>query len=305
MSTNIDPNRFGKVLPGQKIVNQIWVTGPPAIVGNPTYQWEIGGDIFLDYQYDQNSSTLTERPTAGAAFYRQRAVTFYWYSPEAETCYTVVCDVQLAGAQHTVELAYYVVPPTGDLTAVNPGKGVIGLYADQPRYGLKTPVKFKGKVAVPAGFAAGKWYFVQLVKPHREQILANGTHQAWSENDKADRLDVSVPYKIGATPNADGLFNTGPTEGSVEDAPNITIDGLQSASASDSFETYLMFSPWGAGDRYVPLKVVRWNWKGGILNGPTFEADVTGGKPDLVVGDPGNTNQHPKWTKNNKNGAWV
>ena len=142
-------------------------------------------------------------------------------------------------------------------------------------------------------------------------VYANGTAGAVSS---PTGLDGSFPYYGGYYKNTDGTFtpvngNYGwlaYNDGYSGDQPQQHYrnsdqdsggDAWNAASASDSFDTWVMYRPAsvaGQGTIYVPLQKLSWNW------GATASLDQYNSwgvnQPLFVSGSPANTDVYPAWS---------
>ncbi len=110
----------------------------------------------------------------------------------------------------------------------------------------------------------GKWRWVQIVSMNRTRVVGGVTQTLKSGDDTVGwhtvGIDTSYPY-MPNTPTdywtaANGIkYAWDPPGEPLESAPT-------SYSLGDTFQTYLMYQPPGAGSEWVPLVRMNWSWSG-------------------------------------------
>ena len=128
-------------------------------------------------------------------------------------------------------------------------------------------------------------------------------------------LDGAFPYPFGSYLNPDGTFTQESgnygwltyNDGYSGDEPaqkytNIDVDGggnaWNAASASDSFNTWVMYRPasvGGQGTIYVPLQTLTWSWGGTASLDHLYGWNVNE-NPPFTPGSPSNTDTYPSWS---------
>ena len=130
-------------------------------------------------------------------------------------------------------------------------------------------------------------------------------------------LDGTFPYYYGFNDNHDGTFtlNSGNygwlayNDGYSGDQPrqnylNTDQDGggdaWNAATASDSFDTWVMYRPAsvsgsGQGTIYVPLQKLTWSW-GGAANLSQYNIWSVDQTQSFIQGTPTNTDTYPSWS---------
>ena len=274
------------------------------------YRWTLGGVHFGDWTSDQTTGTLTPAVTAGAT---RSDVTYYWTNPGSSR--PVVAALTLTnGKKFYVGDVFDVLGPTVDFDTdmghaqVNDvfGYPALILYGAD---GVTHGIVFRGTVTMPPGYDAdaGRWNWLQVVKPARFRTLNDGTVQQWSLNGQW-ALDSINPYLALPTDpyTLDGnAYPTGPNQHSTSDSPHTKLtNALISASTdSDEFIMTIMFRPPGFHSRYVPMESVAWRWKGLALRDPggwSIQPAFTSQADDPATP----TTLHPVWTVNVGSGAF-
>ncbi len=122
------------------------------------------------------------------------------------------------------------------------------------KYTVTTPVAF---VLPKQTYPNGLWMFVQLIDPNRPDYSSNSFG-----------LDNVCPYTYCLPANPP--FYADGTEGTFADGPYIALQNPPPPSVSsynqigDSFQTYVMYQPPGAGSYYVPVEQLTWDWSGTV-----------------------------------------
>ena len=101
------------------------------------------------------------------------------------------------------------------------------------------------------GSYAGKWQFVQLIRPSRHWV-----HETWGEEVHSQNGQVvgdDYPY----------LRRESGTEWSKSDSPGHgLLNNLKVKVDNEQFWVYLMFQPYTASPLWVPLEYQSWKWSG-------------------------------------------
>ncbi len=119
------------------------------------------------------------------------------------------------------------------------------------KYTVTTPAAF---VLPKQTYPEGLWMFVQLIDPNRP-----------GNSSKSFGLDNWCPYTYCLPANPP--FYADGTEGTFADGPFLTLANPPPAGISqynqigDSFQTYVMYQPPGAGSDYVPVDEAKWKWR--------------------------------------------
>jgi hypothetical protein len=141
-----------------------------------------------------------------------------------------------------------------------------------------------------ADYGPGKWGHAQLITPHCSFVKNGITYSLAQTWDGVERLDSGFLYQ-GHMFDGDGTYQP---DG---DAPGLGIvPGMTSIDIAQSFKTYVMYRPGGAGSCYVPLKEFTWLW------GATAALGANGIWTKAVTQQPsitqvGNYPPHPTWNK--------
>jgi hypothetical protein len=151
-------------------------------------------------------------------------------------------------------------------------------------------------VRVPEGWQEGKWNWVQLITVGRSRTYSDGKVSTHNQNGNKI-LDSNYPYDptpYGAHPGNAGAHSTGETLGIHQDNPRVPLGSATSAVVAEAFEAYVMFLPDGQESRYVPLRILNWQWAGvGTSSGTSSGLfPTTGATPT----PPSDTSTHPVWT---------
>lgn len=117
-----------------------------------------------------------------------------------------------------------------------------------------------GTVATPTEYGyGGGWNYTQLITPHRLKRIAGVDHLLIP--DGVQVLDSSFGYYpeyFSSSPNLYPDDGNSQTEG---DSPAMPFSGASYVEVLDSFETYTLYKPPGAGSQFVPLKNLNWYWQ--------------------------------------------
>lgn len=125
-------------------------------------------------------------------------------------------------------------------------------------------------------------------------------------------LDVSFPYAYGYFQNPDGTLSysdgawlasnngfsgDGPYQSYVNHDQDGGGNAWNASTASDSFNTWVMYEPSIKDDQgviYVPLQTLTWSWGGNASLNHLGFWDVNG-NPPFSPGNPGTTDTYPSW----------
>lgn len=262
-------------------------------------QWVIPGKIFKSYFATNAEAQVTLVPAADL-----QNATFYCYWQDWGDNRQVSVSFKVDGIPCNKSVTFNVKrpvitwgsgdnpPPIGyaQLQQLGNGSWLIRLL----KTGLASPgIAFRAQLLVPAPFAEGKWYFVQMIKQVLKHKLEDGscvgqtTSGTWM-------LDLSVPYDPANPPF---YWETGTGYQYTSDSPQSGTTGSIQVVRHDEFEMYIMFKPAGVGleAEWVPFKVARWSWNFCCTrrNGEWF-VDERGQSSHEWV-DP---LKHPEWTAN-------
>jgi hypothetical protein len=281
-STGDVKNKSRKWLVGQMVDQYVYIQCPPELRQNPTYQWTVPGNVLRDYiQTSGSASTipLTDDsgggPEGASTGLKRSEVRFFWVSSTEGSAdlYSVSIVVgNISGRSFTVTSKYNVFSPT---VVANRNLGIATMWPDQSRIGLAPVgnmtggIEFIGSAAMPTGFAAGQWNFLQTWKPLRHTTDATTGQGFHVRNNGLWGLDTFLPYEAPAEdPYAGAGWSTGPDAHMTRDTPFMGLAKSNSqTSMADEFFTYQMFRPPGSESCWVPLRVVHWSFSVAALQG--------------------------------------
>jgi hypothetical protein len=168
--------------------------------------------------------------------------------------------------------------------------------------GIRAGIVFQAKVDSVAGDfqEEGKWNFVQLIENKQKAVKTNQTFQFGNHYGEWV-LDTTYPYTVG---NSTGLVRE------TSDSPMTNLEGwgsiYQRMTCEDHFKMYIMFEPPGTNSKWVPLKVLEWNWQwAATKNINTWSLD-SGASANVINGGVGvATFSHPEWDANIEPFTWT
>lgn len=278
------------VLPGQKVSVQLQLPALPAGVSISGFYWSASGVVFKDYQADNKTAhliTWVDRSSSSTEFYwadtGQKSVSVSYIVSDGTNSWT--CESSMI---------VQVVKPISLLAAVK--RNVV---LSATGNGAKIEAPGTGFTAYVASVAdrfetEGQFQLVQRVQDGglytktNDQVMQGNHYQEWV-------LDTFYP---AAGPALTGHVMT------FADPPETPFQSdAKKHETHDHFEMYLMFKPPGIDTKWVPLKVIPWEW--------SFNATKAGGVWTLNSGDssvPATgvvTSQHPRWDANYFPSVWV
>jgi len=296
------------VLPGQRMNLKLEVT--PDNVSATDWYWDPGGTMFKDYTANQTQGVLTEMTPLG---FTGPTIQYYWADP-AILRY-VTCQVYIGSHLFQSTETFHVLKPTCTLTitqgttGLNVAGNTVGLYSAGDNPGMT----YTATVGMPVGMGGqGGWNFVQLVNDGLARTLGDGTGQVGNHYHQWV-LDTTYPYDPlpaaaypGTAAGTAGSYPTGADPHTTDDTPiaELTPATLQKEGTHDFFHTYVMFLPPGDDSRYVPLRVVDWDW-GFIATNGASGWSLLASWTTQSVSPSTETTTHPQWTANWKPFAWV
>ena len=161
----------------------------------------------------------------------------------------------------------YAFPTNGVGVYFNQALTYAGVYANGYDPVLGVGIRWDGKVHtyVPAGptdhnpwGGQGSWHFVQTVVVSRTGT--KGAVAKYMPQNGLLGLDTTYPYEPGPYYPSLGSPGTWPGDGAprhAADAPSMPLwSGYSSFEADDSFKTWMMYQPPGAGSVFVPVKKI-------------------------------------------------
>lgn len=293
------------MLPGHEINLEIHCEGEPEPEITDV-EWKLPGIVFKNYVTQEQSGTLTPLQ---ASDLDGTTVKFHW--ADVGEGRAVRVHFKADGESCCVEETFNVKDPIVEYGNNNPphigeprrypalvelrnaeGPGSQGIY-------------HRAKVKIPAGlgFAAGEWYFGQLI--HATRFQKRASNQQCKKRDTGGFVnDDPWPYITGAHPSPPP-WSTGDTLSRVYDSPGQYFkdgDGNnldQIVGKTGIWHMYIMFKPAndppGAGEsKYVPLRKQVWE--------TTWCAEDTGTGWILVTADEDSGSWavervHPQWTE--------
>jgi len=293
LTWNAVEGRMAKALPGQKINLKLDTSSLPPGFTITGHLWTIEGESFADYDANEFRAKLTPLT---ATEYTGEQLHFYWSQPGP---HKVELYCRLNGSAATIPVTLDVVKPESTLTAT---MGPVAHIEDriEPTGGAR----FQGKVESLANEfgSEGDWYYVQKVNDRSSFLIEdNGDNQTYVGNRYGlDVLDSSCPY----FPEK-GFLQTG-RAAKTEDTADLTLSGDAYWMRSDfDFEMYLMFRPPGANTRWVPLRVLNWEYEGEATRNGTTWSIVPGSLKGAIEPSGLETFVHPVWDKNWRRHKWV
>lgn len=122
-------------------------------------------------------------------------------------------------------------------------------------------------------------------------------------------LDTTYPYEPAPYDSYPGGYPLGATNHTEGDKPQVPFGHLGGTAidiSNESFRLWIMFLPPGEESRYVPTKMLSWNYSvSAALNGTTGLWAVVG-TPSQSVTPATITYDHPIWVYNaGNNTPWV
>ena len=307
LSGGIGPQTDKRFLIGQQVSATVATGGLQAT----SFDWSVSdGEPFKDYSvyYSPNATAShTTFETLGAengsqlAFYFRKAL----FSGAQST---VSCDVHLAvpvGAQPsegfdvTLERDCLVDKPSNTLAVQtgttqgfpSPANPQAMRFYGGTYQGHVSGVLWAGTVTTPVIYGSGGgWNYTQLVTTGRVRDNA-GITQSWSINGRS-MLDTTFGYE----PVSPALYPDNGSEQVEGDAPaQGFIPNSSYLRVRDSFITYTLYKPPGAGSCFVPLKNLEWYWQGKAQpdSSGVWQISDTDGSWSFLDDFP----PHPMWTE--------
>lgn len=291
-----------------------------------TYNWSVdGGKPFDNYSANVGSAhyypLFSTQPNTG------QSVLCYFAKPDPSVTFT--CNANLAGQSITVtkqirtekpssEVAVEIgsVQDEGDLSNPygmiltglslpnNPGIHDIGIRWTN---NVLTPIVFSTpapNILDPTAVDPGQWNWTQLTIPGRQIIDGGVTEQIALMNTTPptkiyglECLDNVYPYStsVGQPFGSDGWYPADNSPNGDSDAPEQTFPfsaSVTEVNVLDSFRDYLMYLPPGGNSVVVPLKRVKWFWKG---NGSQSDNVWSTSGEDAQWSFDGDFPDHPEW----------
>jgi len=290
-------NKTSTVIVGQRIS----LEGVCFDDGITSKQWTIpGSDNTRVKDYKLATGTVT---TLSNADLKSKDLNFYWI--DGGDNLVVTYAVTISGKVFSAKTTFKVLRPSAALAATET--------TDDPKVHIETPyapdtyltfgrsvlnhteragVKWSGTVTAPTG-GMGKIAFMQLVVPDRDEDFGYGIHATLtSKGAKVADDKEGIPYQ-----KSDSINPGEATVISRNDSPAVLLERtFAAASASDSFETFLMYQPTGTTTIWVTLAKLSWSWQGEADNYSPLGLGWIGGGYD-TVGAGANSTELPKWTR--------
>jgi len=206
-------------------------------------------------------------------------------------------------------------------------QGTTEVYADQtgswlglgPANGFAYGIGWHTTVSTPPGngFAQGEFNYLQLVKAARTRAFNNvaqhdNLNGMWMLDGNLNPYPPAVdpntkaPFTPFNAPNGAKAWMTDGGPGFALDAPALPwgVGGVSAVTASDYFNTYVMYLPPGTGSQWVPLQMEEWSYAAvadsttGVL---TYNAKSSWQSIPAYKAVP----TEPTWTQPTIVGAWV
>jgi hypothetical protein len=286
---------------GQQVVLSGSVSNLLPGVTVSSQKWQIpAGVAVAGYQFGQTPQVCNlDDTTCGwvSALTSALGITFYWIAPNTSPGYSVTFTATLSDGTNLAAPATFAVHAPGlpsftSVTAtpqVDPNSGVLSL----------GPLNGDGfaataNVALDAGETGSNIGYIQLV---------NTLHTFTGSNQqKSSGGSFTLDLPPGAS--AGQIFVQGPqslppSQKNVEfDYPTVDTPAFSpflsdtQLTASDSFQTYLMYQPPGQNSIWVTLGMLQWNWSATATKG-TSGWTASGSNPGNPSGSAGSA--VPMW----------
>jgi len=239
------------------------------------FLWGVDPSTFSDYSpNDQTGMVVTYFPLTNST------VSFYWKdSGSKQVTVSTVCS----NIPFSTSVTMSVLRPTAQITARTGNVGVNSLFGDlELVFGTPTTrgITNPFTLSMPSGYynSGNTGYFTEWIQVFTSSVRRYQTNDgSWYRMQASGVLDTEYPDPYD-----------------FDDPDEPLIPGLLTVSASDSFDTTLMFRPiWG---KWVPLRHVTWSWSGVATNGVRGWGLQTGGN---TVNPPDqDTTTYPTWIGN-------
>ena len=120
-------------------------------------------------------------------------------------------------------------------------------------------ILWDGTVTTPTSYGSGGgWNYTQLITPHRLKRIVGVDHLLFPDGQQV--LDSTFGYEPEYFSDTPNLYPDGSNQ--VEgDSPGQEFYGGSYIEVLESFETYTLYTPPGAGSQLVPLKNLNWYWQ--------------------------------------------
>lgn len=263
----------------------------PATLSN--YSWAMGGGTFASFEMGTTPGDTFSPPHpfgrvhwVDPAEYHKPSPHWYWkkggddkptpLSPAAGDAQTVVgvADASINGVsigRVAGGTTAHVWQPYHKFSATPEGVNVVNV--GTPAVEVVGNIAYSGWVGTPDLFRSywgnsGVWQFTQLCSIDRE------SHRMYSVSPTPDEivetnglvLDAEFNYSSKdqgnpPTPWAADSTDTAPDEKQSGDAPNHALNGDDSSTVNDHFETFMMYLPPGSDVQWVPLHMMAWSWQ--------------------------------------------
>ena len=309
---------FGKkYLIGQQVTATLTAGG----LTPTTYAWSAGGgDPFKNYVVVYTTPTDVTSATL-VPLGSETGSQFQFYFKKEEPTANITCTVHLtvpsgalpiAGLDAIVSRTCQVQAPDNTLYAnIGVVEGYPATFPTRMRLygGIQydangTPyvsgMVWRATVTTPSLYGVGGWNFTQTVKQTLAVTTTGNVGHNWSQNG-VEVLDTTFGYEpaLPAPP-----YTADTTEHIQADMPSSSFNSPRTAvSRSDSFTTWTLFQPPGTGSVFVPLKSVKWSWKGDATPDASGVWKITNSSASLSPAD--NFPLHPIWGDNIARGMFL
>lgn len=257
-------------------------------------EWTIPGKIVKGYTASFASGKVTEVPKADRKTSFFHHISFYWVDGGDGRVVEAKCVFTSAGkdTNKTISATFDVKRPkmksfTSKTGSVKIESGKLGFFGP----GINWTAKVK-----PNGAAPGKIAFIQRINPHR--VWTPG--KKWTSSGKfvldgaAGKTEIFYAQKTVPLSGSDATLES-------NDSPTNPLSAFPNAlknTGEDKFELYLMYKSNKSSSIWVPLGLLRWDWKGEARRASTSDSWSIHGTPTFTK-DPSGSDTHdfPEWNK--------
>jgi len=229
-----------------------------------SFAWSIPADNVKSYSLADDRVSYH---TLAAGDLDNRLVSFYWTSGGTKT---IRCTVTIRGITVLVSGTVNVVRPTaisftGRTSPVKPAIHFTDGWLRFGHPGGSEGIDFVGKATIPSP-APGDLAFVQLVDSEEAWWTTLGVYKWHVEGTPGFVLDDKdakngIYYSYMKNQSGYSVIQDGDTPGST-----VPLFSKNSFRRNDKFKTYFMYRPNGDDSIWVTLAILKWDWKGRVLD---------------------------------------